>query len=52
MRVKKKKFTLRVAFLWLVHVFMAYGIFFVWSCHSILNCHMDTYIRCLKLANI
>jgi hypothetical protein len=49
---KKEKFTLRVDFLWLVHVFMAYGIFFVWSCHSILNFHMDTYARCLKLENI
>jgi hypothetical protein len=42
---KKQKFTLRVAYLWPVHDFMAYNIFAGWSVHERLTCpicHSDT----------
>ena len=49
---KKQKFNLRVAYLWSVHDFMAYGIFAGWSCHGRLTCPIcgsDT--DCFRLAN-
>jgi hypothetical protein len=42
---KKQKFTLRAAYLWLIHDFMAYNIFAGWSVHERLTClicHSDT----------
>ena len=35
---KKQKFNLRVAYLWSIHDFMAYGIFSGWSVHGRLTC--------------
>jgi hypothetical protein len=35
---KKQKFTLWAAYLWLIHDFMAYGIFSGWSVHGRLTC--------------
>jgi hypothetical protein len=35
---KKQKFTLRTAYLWLIHDFMASGIFAGWSVHDTLTC--------------
>ncbi|KAL5647873.1 hypothetical protein ACJX0J_042228, partial [Zea mays] len=35
---KKERFNLRVAYLWSIHDFMAYGIFAGWSCHGKLTC--------------
>jgi hypothetical protein len=35
---KKERFTLRVAYLWSIHDFMAYSLFVGWSCHGILTC--------------
>jgi hypothetical protein len=35
---KKQKFTLRAAYLWLIHDFIAYGIFAGWSIHERLTC--------------
>jgi hypothetical protein len=35
---QKKKFNLRVAYLWLVHDFKAYYIFSGWSCNGLLTC--------------
>jgi hypothetical protein len=35
---KKQKFTLRAAFLWSIHDFMAYVIFAGWSCHGVTIC--------------
>ncbi|WVZ93358.1 hypothetical protein U9M48_039345 [Paspalum notatum var. saurae] len=46
----KQKFTLRAAYLWSVHDFMAYGIFAGWSVHGTLTCPIcgvDT--RCFHL---
>jgi hypothetical protein len=39
---KKQKFTLRAAYLWLIHDFMAYGIFTRWSAHGRLTCLICT----------
>jgi hypothetical protein len=42
---KKQKFTLRAAYLWSIHDFMAYNIFARWSVHERLTClicHSDT----------
>jgi hypothetical protein len=47
---KKQKFTLRAAYLWLIHDFMAYGIFAGWSIHGRLTyliCGSDTNCVCL-----
>jgi hypothetical protein len=35
---KKERFNLRVAYLWSIHDFPAYGIFSGWSCHGTLTC--------------
>jgi hypothetical protein len=35
---KKQKFTLRAAYLWSIHEFMAYNIFARWSVHGRLTC--------------
>jgi hypothetical protein len=35
---KKKKFTLRAAYLWSIHDFMSYSIFVRWSVHGRLSC--------------
>jgi hypothetical protein len=35
---QKKKFNLRVAYLWSVHDFKAYNIFLGWSCNGLLTC--------------
>jgi hypothetical protein len=35
---KKERFTLRVAYLWSIHDFMAYSLFARWSYHGILTC--------------
>ncbi|WVZ53089.1 hypothetical protein U9M48_004075 [Paspalum notatum var. saurae] len=46
----KQKFTLRAAYLWSVHDFMAYGIFAGWSVYGTLTCPIcgvDT--RCFRL---
>jgi hypothetical protein len=40
---QKKKFNLRVAYLWSIHDFSAYNIFSGWSCNGILTC-----LICLK----
>jgi hypothetical protein len=48
---KKEKFTLRAAYLWSVHDFLAYGIFSGWSVHGKLTCPIcgpDT--DCFRLA--
>jgi hypothetical protein len=47
---KKQKLTLRAAYLWSIHDFMAYGIFAGWSVHGRLTClicHSDTDCFCL-----
>jgi hypothetical protein len=47
---KKQKFTLRAAYLWLIHDFMAYHIFVGWSVHERMTCpicHSDT--DCFRL---
>jgi hypothetical protein len=47
---KKRKFNLRVAYLWSVHDFKAYDIFAVWSVHRELTCPVcgsDTDCFCL-----
>jgi hypothetical protein len=37
-------------YLWLIHDFLAYGIFFGWSCHGILTCPICAEeISCLRL---
>jgi hypothetical protein len=46
----KQKFTLRAAYLWSVHDYLAYGIFAGWSVHGTLSCpicNADT--RCFRL---
>ena len=48
---KKQKFNLRVAYLWSVHDFMAYGIFSGWSCHGELTCPIcGKETDCFRLA--
>jgi hypothetical protein len=47
---KKQKFTLRVAYLWLIHDFMTYDIFVGWRVHgrlTCLTCRSDTDCFCL-----
>jgi hypothetical protein len=48
---QKKKFNLRVAYLWSVHNFKAYSIFSRWSCNGLLTCPIcmkETSCFCLK----
>jgi hypothetical protein len=41
---KKQKFTLRTAYLWLIHDFMTYGISAEWSVHGRLTCPICGFV--------
>jgi hypothetical protein len=46
----KQKFTLRAAYLWSIHDFLAYGIFAGWSVHGTLACPIcGAETRCFRL---
>jgi hypothetical protein len=46
----KQKFTLRAAYLWSIHDFLAYGIFAGWSVHGTLTCPIcGAETRCFRL---
>jgi hypothetical protein len=47
---KKQKFNLSVAYLWSIHDFLAYGIFFGWCIHGNLTCPICSKdIDCFRL---